>query len=152
MLQLLREMQFYIRTAYDESDTFVEGKDNLKQGGAQGNGGAQAEFEQIETVMIGAHKEAGHGVTVTTPISKVSATQAGGMFVDDTNLRAGLDSSMELEETAYQAQEAVTSWGNLLIATGGALQPPKCKWTVHYMEPKEDGTWEYLAASQGNAG
>ena len=34
-------------------------------------------------------------------------------------------------------------WGNLLQATGGALKPEKCKWTVHDMVPRPDGTWEY---------
>ena len=106
----------------------------------------------LSTVMLGAHKEAGHGVTVTTPISKESTTQANVMFVDDKNLWAGLDSSLDLEETAFKAQGAVNSWGNLLMATGGGLQPPKCKWTVHHMEPKEDGTWEYLAPSKGQVG
>ena len=42
MLQPLRKMEFYIRTGYSESKTFVGGKNNLKQGGAQGNGGAPA--------------------------------------------------------------------------------------------------------------
>ena len=91
MLQQLRKMEFYIRTGYGESETFAGGKEEVKQGGAQGNGGAAAEFQEMCHVMIGAHKKEGHGVTVTAPIFKKSTTSAGIWFVDDTNLWADLD-------------------------------------------------------------
>ena len=65
------------------------------------------------------------------------------MFVDDTNLWAGLDEDDDAKSAAYKAQQGVTNWGKLLIAGGGALQPPKCKWTVHDQVVKKDGTWEY---------
>ena len=49
----------------------------------------------------------------------------------------------DLESVAENAPEAISSWGNLLLSTGGALNPDKCKWTVHDMVRKSDGTWEY---------
>ena len=82
-------MEFYIRTGYGESESYAGGKEEVKQGGAQGNGGAAAEFQQMEHVMIGAHKKEGHGVTVTSPISKKSTTSAGVRFVDDTKFMGG---------------------------------------------------------------
>ena len=42
-----------------------------------------------------------------------------------------------------KGQQAVTSWGKLLMATGGDLNPEKCNWTLHDMVAKEDGTWDY---------
>ena len=56
---------------------------------------------------------------------------------------AGLDEDDDAESAAYKAQQGVTNWGKLLIAGGGALQPAKCKWTVHDQVVKKDGTWEY---------
>ena len=87
---------------------------------------------------------------VTTPISKKSTKTAGILFVNDTNLWAGLDSEKDLETAVWEAQEGVNSWGGLLIATGGDFQPPKCNWTIHAMRFKENGEWEYMAPSQGN--
>ena len=109
MLQPIRDMEFYIRTAFGESDTFAGGAANPKQGACQGNAAAPATWQQISTVMSQAHKRAGHGVTVTSPISKKSCTKAGLLFVDDTNLWAGMDRDEDLDTTVYKAQEAINS-------------------------------------------
>ena len=143
MLKPIREMEFFIRTAFGESKTSVGGKDKPKQGGCQGNGAAPPMWQQISTTMLRAQHSAGHTVTITTPISKKSIKTAGILYVDDTNLWVGLNENSSLEDAVYEAQEAVSFWGNSLIATGGALNPDKCKWTIHDMLPKPDGTWEY---------
>ena len=70
-------------------------------------------------------------------------SQVGIVFVDDTNLWAGLEEEDDAKSAAYKAQQGVANWGKLLIAGGDALQPPKCKWTVHDQVVKEDGIWEY---------
>ena len=86
---------------------------------------------------------------VTTSIFK-STKIAGILFVNDTSLWAGLDSSKDLKTAAvWEAQEGVNLWGGLLIGTSRDFQLPKCNWTIHAMRPKEDGTWEYMAASEG---
>ena len=143
MLQPLRDMEFYIRTAYGESDTYAGGKENPKQGECQGNGAAPAGWQQISTVMLRAHRREGHGVTVTSPISKKSCKKAGLLYVDDTNLWAGMSAEDSLDDVVYKAQESIQCWGELLMATGGALNPEKCHWTVHDMVPRGDGSWEY---------
>lgn len=60
--------------------------------------------------------------------------------MDNTNLWVGMNAEDNLEETVYKAQEGVSFWGNALIATGGALNLDKCKWTIHNMFPRADGT------------
>ena len=149
MLQSIREMNFHIRTAFGESSISAGGKHQVKQGSCQGNGAAPAGQDRESMVMLGAHRRAGHTVTITTPITRESTTQAGVWFVDDTNLWAGLEESDDVESAVYKAQQGVTHWGRLLIATGGALKPEKCKWTVHDMVPQEDGTWEYRTINSG---
>merc|ERR1712177_143077 len=136
-------MEFFIRTAFGESKTSVGGKNSPKQGGCQGNEAAPPMWQQISTTMLRAQHSAGHTVTITTPISKKSIKAAGILYVDDTNLWVGLNENNTLEDVVYKAQEIVSFWGNSLIATGGALNPEKCKWTIHDMVPKADGTWEY---------
>ena len=51
MLQPLQEMKFYIHTGYGESESYAGGKEEVKQGGPQGNGGAAAELQQMEHVQ-----------------------------------------------------------------------------------------------------
>ena len=142
MLKPIREMEFFIRTAFGESSEPV-GKHKVKQGGCQGNGAAPPMWQQISTTMLRAQHTAGHGITVTSPISKKSCKMAGILYVDDTNLWAGMEEDDDLEGAVAKAQDSVTCWGRSLIATGGALGPGKCKWSIHDMMPKEDGTWEY---------
>ena len=93
--------------------------------------------------MLCAHQKAGHGVTVTISISKNTCKQSSILYVDNTNLWAGLSAEDDLDAAIYKAQEGIDSWGKLLIATGRALNPDKCKWTVHSMVPQADGLWEY---------
>ena len=45
MLQPIREMEFYVRTAFGESTTYAGGKEKVKQGECQGNGAAPAGFQ-----------------------------------------------------------------------------------------------------------
>ena len=40
-------------------------------------------------------------------------------------------------------QEAITIWGKLLLATGGALKPIKCFFHLISFAWKEDGSWFY---------
>ena len=40
-------------------------------------------------------------------------------------------------------QESIINWGNLLIATGGALKPAKCSYYLLSFRWKSDGTWTY---------
>ena len=42
MLQPIRDMEFYIRTGYGESTSYVGGRENPKQGERQGNGATPA--------------------------------------------------------------------------------------------------------------
>ena len=88
--------------------------------------------------MLRAHRKAGHGVTVTSSISKKTYKQSGILYVDSTNLWAELSAEDNLDAAIHKVQEGIDSWGKLLIATGGVLNPDKCKWTVHEMVPRVD--------------
>ena len=139
----MREMEYFVKTAFGESDNYVGGKDDPKQGSGQGNGAAPPTWQQISTTMIRAQHSAGHGITVTSPISGKTKKMIGLLYVDDTNLWAGLNKEDDMLNVVNKGQEAVTSWGKLLMATGGDLNPEKCNWTLHNMVAKEDGDWEY---------
>lgn len=90
----------------------------------------------------------GHGVKIFCPISEVIANLAVILFVGDTDV---IHLRMDKTETAAEAHVAlqanVMSWGNLLIASGGALKlkPPKCFSHILSFRWLGDGTWRYEA-------
>ncbi len=91
-----------------------------------------------------AHKKKGHGIHFLCPITKLKSYIAGVIYVDDTDL---IHFRMEETEDALDAffgiQEAITNWGKLLLASGGALKPSKCFFHLISFSWKPDGTWYY---------
>ena len=74
----------------------------------------------------------------------MSKDLAAILFVDDTDL---LHLDMSSQENASDAlckmQDSVTSWGKLLIATGGALKPIKCFSHLISFDWDPKGDWSY---------
>jgi hypothetical protein len=145
MCSTIQNMQFYLRTGFGDSSESAGAVGNIKtQGMCQGNGAASAAWTVMSITIINAHEKKGHGVRVTTPISKLDLHLAGSLFVDDTDL---MHLDTHKSKTALEAmealQDAVTNWRRLLIATGGALKPAKCFYHLISFLWKPDGTWHY---------
>jgi hypothetical protein len=63
--------------------------------------------------------------------------------MDETDLlHINLMKDKWVEEVHIALQESVNSWGNLLIATGGVLQPSKCFYSIILFE-WTNGEWTY---------
>ena len=81
----------------------------------------------ISITILNAHKKKGHGGHFICLISKLQGHLAAILFVDDTDLH---HVNLEQEESVFEAneamQESILNWGQLLIASGGALKPIKC--------------------------
>ena len=60
-----------------------------------------------------------------------------------------LTKNERVDEVHKRIHESVNSWGNLLIATGGALQPAKCFYSIILFE-WINGGWRY-ASNDTNA-
>ncbi|KAL3763715.1 hypothetical protein ACHAWU_008037, partial [Discostella pseudostelligera] len=66
----------------------------------------------------------------------------GEMYVDDTDLIIMKPEYKSAEDVKADAQLSIDAWANLLISTGGALNPDKCYWyNVDYK--CVDGEWVY---------
>ena len=144
MLEPIQNMEYYLRTGFGESTTHSGGKDNKKQGTCQGNTAAPPTWQQISTLLVNAQRHSGHGIDIVSPISGTKQNQVGILFVDDTNLWAGLGEDDDAASTLAKGQDSITSWGNNLLAVGGELRPDKCMYTLHEMRPTGDGEWEYV--------
>ncbi len=77
------------------------------------------------------------------PISKLKQHLLAILHVDDMDiLHINLTEDESVEEVHSAIQHSVNSWGNLLIATGGALQPNKFFYSIISFEWM-NGEWRY---------
>ncbi len=144
MLSAIENMKFFLRTGFGDSTKFAGGGICIKtQGLSQGNGASPAGWAVISIVILNAHRKKGHGAKFVCPITKLTSHLSAILYVDNTDL---LHINLKEEESEAMVHESIqasiVNWGNLLIATGGALQPAKCfyliisfKWTK--------GEWSY---------
>jgi hypothetical protein len=85
----------------------------------------------------------GHGAKFYYPITNLQHHLSTILYVDDTDLlHIDLTKDKSVEEVHNAIQTSVNSWGNLLIATGGVLQPSKCFYTIILFK-WEKGQWKY---------
>lgn len=75
---------------------------------------------------------------IKSPFAKEGVKQAGVLYVDDTNIWAGLRPEDDEVTTAAAGQEAIDEWGGGLIATGGDLNGDEL--CVH--DPLSNPGWE----------
>ena len=132
MLTAIEEMKYFLRTAYGDSKSFRGSQIQIKfQGLCQGNGAAPAGWAVVSIVILDAHKRKGHGAKIVCPITNLCHHLATILFVNDTDI---LHLIMDADESAFEAhramQASVSSWGRLLIASGGSFKPSKC---FHYL-------------------
>lgn len=71
------------------------------------------------------------------------------IYGDDTDLIHINLETMECMEDAHDAlQSAISSWGNLLLASRGSLKPEKCFAYLIDFEWLPDGSWKYVDSTQ----
>lgn len=153
MLTAIQQMQFYLRTAFGDSDNAIGSRIHLKtQGFMQGNGASPAGWTVVSIAILQAHKSEGHGASFLCPVSEKRKDLACILYVDDTDL---LHICQDQVDTVYDAhtalQDSITSWGNLLIATGGALKPQKCFFYLIDYVWDSTGKWKYSPPSTTEA-
>jgi hypothetical protein len=144
MLQPIQQMRYFQRTGRGDSNTYMGGRpvDNPLQGICQGNGAGPAMWLILSSLMAKIYSDEGHGSFLTSPITKEVAKFMRQIFVDDTDLLKFLQGLYDIQELMDSAQQDLDKWTELLIATGGALNPDKCYWyLVQYK--CVNGIWEH---------
>jgi hypothetical protein len=132
MLGAIENTKIFLRTGFGDSKQFAGGGARVKvQGLTQGNGALLAGWVVISIVILRAHGKKGHGTTFQCPITHLSANISAILYVNDTDLlHINFDRDETVEDAHAAIQNSVNSWGNLLIATGGALKPEKCFYSI----------------------
>jgi hypothetical protein len=94
----------------------------------------------ISICIIGAHSKKGHGAKFYCPITNLKHHLSAILYVDDTDLlHIDLSKDETFDKVHRAIQESMNSWGNLLIATGGVLQPNKCLYSIILFKWKDGG-------------
>ncbi len=146
MLHPIQVMKFYQCTARGDSTTFMggQGKDNPLQGLCQGNGAAPACWLMISSLLMHCYQFQGYGSRFISPISGTIIAFLGEIHVDGTDLivtRPNLTTAVMVHE---ELERSASAWAAGLNATGGALNPEKCKWTLADYHC-EEAKWKYAA-------
>jgi hypothetical protein len=144
MLSAIENMKIFLRTGFGDSTKFAGGGIRIKtQGLTQGNGASLAGWAVISIIILNAHGKKGHGEKIVCPITKLTSHLSAILYVDNTDLlHINLEEDESVATVHESIQSSIVNWGNLLIVTGGALQPENCfyliisfKWTK--------GEWSY---------
>ena len=144
MLIAIENIKILLWTRFGDSKTFAGGSISIKtQGLMQANGASPAGWAVISICILGAHGKKGHGTKFVCPITKLLYHLSAILYVDDTDiLHINLTQDESVDEVHTAIQSSVNSWGNLLIATGGVLQPSKCFYLVISFDWL-NGEWKY---------
>jgi hypothetical protein len=144
MLGTIENMKFFLCTGFGDSKTFAGGGFSIKmQGLCQGNGALPAGWMVISICILNAHGKKGHRAKFVCPITKLKHHLSAILYVDVTELlHIDLTKDERAEGVHIAIQESVNSWGNLLIATRGVLQPSKCFSSIISFE-WTNGEWSY---------
>jgi hypothetical protein len=127
MLGAIENMKFFLRTGFGNSTSFAGRGISIKtQGLRQGNGASSAGWAVISICILRAHGKKGHGAKFLCPITKLQQHLSAVLYVDDTDIiHINLTKDESIDNVHVAIQDSVNSWGNLLIAAGGVLQPNK---------------------------
>ena len=141
MFGVIQSMVFYLRTTFGDSSLAYGGLQSVPfQGSCQGNGASPAMWLVISLYLVLLMKEQGHVSKVLSPISGITLTLIGFLFVDDTDLIV-LGNHNDSEERIHsRLQAAIDSWNGFLRVSGGALKPEKCYWYFTRFR-WDDGIW-----------
>jgi hypothetical protein len=135
-----------LKQCFGDSSRFAGGRISIKtQGLTQGNGASPAGWAVISIYILGAHRKKGHGPKFLCLISKSKLHHhlSAILYVDDTDIiHIDLTQEESVNEVHNAIQSSIDSRGNHLIATGRALQPSKCFYSVISFEWK-NGEWVY---------
>jgi hypothetical protein len=144
MLSTIENMKFFLRTGFGNLTKFAGGGIRIKtQGLTRGNGASPAGWAVISIVILNAHGKKGHGAKFVCPITKLSSHLSAILYVDNTDLlHINLEQDKLVAQVHESIQASIKNWGNLLIATGGALHPAKCFYSVILYE-WTNGVWSY---------
>ncbi len=112
MLTSIQRMKFYQRTGRGDSNTVmgVRSKDSPLQGLCQGNGCASVCWLMLSLLLMKCYLKEGHGLEVTSPISRELIKFMGEIYVNDMDLLMFFLDVPDLETLMEITQGNLNKW------------------------------------------
>ena len=127
MLRTLQDMNYWLRSAYGDAKTsFCSTSDEPYMGMGQGSGGSNPGCAFTFTPVVNAYKRKGFHPVMHSAWSRRVMLLAALSYVDDTDLLLRALENQSTQEFMELIQQAITFWGQLVLATGGVLKQSKC--------------------------
>ncbi len=137
MLGAIENMKFFLCTGFGDAMSFMGGGIRPDQLHSPHRMGSDQHLHFKST-----WKERAWGIFLC-PITKLQQHLSAILYVDNTDiLHIYLTKDKSIDDIHVSIQESVNSWGNLLIATGGVLQPSKCFYSITSFK-WTNGEWKY---------
>ena len=136
MANTLKECKYRLKTMLGVSETFYQHCEIFPiYGTGQGSGNSPAIWCIISSVLFDSHASRAHGATYETPDRRhhIRITMIG--FVDDSTGQVNLfdeDKAPNPAKLIELMQQDAQLWNDLLWASGGNLELPKCSY--HYLQ------------------
>jgi hypothetical protein len=130
----LRKMRYRLRTALgDSTTTYQHSIFTPIHGTGQGSCASQAIWLLISSILMDCLSAMGGGMTMTDVQSENSIQQWIDGFVDDTSLFTNIiqySDNDNITNLCHQLTHDMTTWNELLEASGGKLELSKCFYYV----------------------
>jgi len=144
LLSCLGEMKINTCTGYGNSVKKICGKTGTPSCClGQGSRAAPASWVQpLSSIFVKIFKEKGHVTKILDLITQAMLVSISCLYINDTDLYT-CESHLRLAlEVYWAAQEAISLWSALLVATGGTIKTEKSFWCMLDYVCK-NGVWEY---------
>ena len=147
-VRFLLGMRFYQRTEAGISEEFFETFKNKLQGVGQGAKWSAIMWSQISPILMWLLEKKSGGLTFQDPLQRKTIRRSADGFVDDVTAWINCfqqiaedpraEDATSLPELITKMEEAAQYWEQLLNATGGKLELPKCFYYIlHWNFDKE---------------
>ena len=135
-MRFLLGMRFYQRTEAGISEEFFETLKDKLQGVGQGAKWSAIMWSQISPILLWLLKKKSGGLTFQDPLRRKSIRRSADGFVDDVTAWINCfqqitedphaTNNESLSDLVKNMEKAAQYWEQLLDATGGKLELPKC--------------------------
>ncbi len=136
----LEKMKYIIRTAIGDSAlSYSNTHDNKVHGTGQGSSASPAIWLMISVLLIEVLKQNHKGMCMISVDKRNTIYQIIEGFVDDTSIYVNSESN-NIDRLLEKLQEVLQEWNDLLYASGGKLELPKCFFYILQWEFDDQGT------------
>ena len=108
-------------------------------GSGQGSANSPTIWCFISCKLFHCHQAKAHGMLLASPDGDISLRLSIIGFVDDSTCTTGGDPTKSIDELLHKMQQDAQLWNDLLWASGGKLELPKCGFHVIYYNFDDNG-------------